>query len=103
MCFPDDEHDDLLTTIEALLTTLLASLRDVNQQLNTLDGHLFSLQRDNPEPLPFQGQQHTWEPVRSELTLLRGSLELALLTTQQQRSRLLLLSEAMPMASNNVF
>ncbi len=93
MRFPDDEHEHLLKTTEALIETLLASLLDVNQQLNTLDGHLFSLRRDTPEPLLFQGQQCVWEPIRIELTLLRGSLELALLTTQQQRSRLLLLSE----------
>lgn len=83
-------HSHLLKTNEVLVETLFTSLGDVNQQLDALDGRLYTFQQDDLQPFTLQAQMGKEEQARTELMLLRSSLEQNLLTLNQQQSRLLL-------------
>ena len=92
MHVPDRRQEHLLQTTAALVETLLASLHDVNEQLNTLDRDLCSQKSNEPGALTVARQQSEEDLLRIELMLLRSSLEHALLILQLQQSRLLLQS-----------
>lgn len=90
MRVPDRGQEHLLQTNTGLVETLLASLHDVNEQLNTLDRDLCSQTSNEPRALTVQRQQSEEDLLRIELMLLRSSLEHALLILHLQQSRLLL-------------
>lgn len=87
MCSPNCEQERLVKTNEGIFEALLASLLDVNKQINALDGQQLVLQRNESKEFTVQTQQEEWKQIRTELTRLRASLEQFLSILQEQHSR----------------